>query len=64
MLCGGSMAKKKFDELDAQAEREGNAIKRKLVIKRPMGKRIMKIRRGHQNGLTLVETRIDKRYLV
>jgi hypothetical protein len=59
---GGSVAKKSFDRFDAEAEREGNAISSQLRLKRPMGKRIMKIRRGHTSGQQKIQTRIERRH--
>lgn len=57
------MAKIRWDDIDAIAEREGNAIKNKLQIKRPQGKRITQQRRMHDSGNTKIQTRIDRRYI-
>jgi hypothetical protein len=60
---GGSVAKKSLDRFDLEAEREGNAISSQLRLKRPMGKRIMKIRRGHESGQQKIQTRIERRHV-
>lgn len=54
---------RKLDRFDLEAEREGNAIKKEFRIKRPLGKRIMAIRRGHASGATMIQTKVEKRYV-
>lgn len=61
------MAKRKFDNLDAEAEREGSAISRfrkSYNVQRPQGKRIMKQRRQHATGNQIIQTRTEKRYVI
>lgn len=59
------MPKKSYDRFDAEAEREGSAIKssRESRVSRPMGKRIMKIRRQHESGHQKIQTKMEKRYV-
>ena len=55
------MAKLQLDQIDMEAEREGNAIKKHTVIKRGWGKGITKQRNMHKKGNEIITTRIVKR---
>ena len=54
---------KSWDKYDEEASREGNAIKTRIKVHRPLGKRIIKIRKAHDSGNRKIQTRCEKRYV-
>lgn len=57
------MPKRKFDRLDAEAEREAGALIRMREAKpRIVGHRLHQIRRMHSAGARLILTKIERRH--
>lgn len=58
------MAQRKFDSIDAEAERQALAIKRVGCFKpRIVGKRLWKMRRMQSGGERIIQTRVERRHV-
>jgi len=56
------LAKRVIDQFDLEAEREGSAVRRHVVVRSAWGKGTIKSRRGRKDAEAAIERRTVKGY--